>query len=139
VCRRSGRKSIRRCRNDNTERHCFGEALRAQFARGESQVNLNPVTLKFNLSYYDPGVINSSSNSGSGGPSGKTTPQSLALHAALARFADLYGAVVAGGYSECSLEQTSANGDVILNKLKSFESVDALQVRAPNRPLQRPP
>ncbi len=107
----------------------FSCASGGNFIPGESQVNFNAPALKFNLSHFDIGVVNSSSDSGTGAPAGKVTLQPFSFHAALARFSDLYSAVVAGGtFSECSLDTTSPSGDVVQYVLKSvmFKSVDAI-------------
>ena len=101
------------------------------FIPGESQVIFNPPAFKFNLSYFDLSVGNSSDpNSGSGASAGKApVAQPLVLHAALARFVDLSNAVSANGtFSDCSLETTTPAGDVILFTLKSvrFQSASAI-------------
>lgn len=108
-------------------------ATGANYLQSESAVNLNapnPPALKFKLSYFDLGVGNTSnSNPGSGASSEKTTLQPFVMHAALARFVDLYGAVAAGGtFSQCSLETTATSGDILIFTLNSvrFESIDAI-------------
>jgi Type VI secretion system effector, Hcp len=89
----------------------------------------NQGNLAFNVSYFNLGVVESSSSSSSGAGAGKVTFQPLVVHAALSSFETLFQQTVSGGhFSTCTLTMQASNGDRVqfTMQLVAVDSVNAI-------------